>query len=255
MYTELFLILIFISLAIFLVRHFRHKPNAGSNEPGIDIDLAQTAKPNKITRLVKGYLDVMWYLFLALTVLMPIVGGVISVGYFSEGGNQWGVDLNAFMGIEIDLEQLTDMAANTEGLRSGVISGKTLLNFETLSVTVWYIFIAVNEVMLLFVLYGLKQMRDMFASLVTNMYFTLENAGRLKKIGIAVISGNIIIPIIQYFGGRMMLDDITFNIPGVEIYPAFQNGGTGVFLGLLILILSGVAREAANIYQEQLGTI
>ena len=250
-----FLICVIVAFVFFLVRDIRLKPVSNTDSSGEDIDPVQTLKPNRLTRLVKLYLDAIWYLLLALAILMPFIGAVISIDYFEGTTGLWGVDLSVFWGFAINLEQLTDMTINVQGLRDGVISGKAMMNIETLSVLAWYLFVAINEVMLLIVLYSLKQMRGLFASLVKGMYFTVENSVRIKKVGIAVIVGNIVVPIMQYFGGRAMLDDIQFNIPGFEIYPAFQDVSDGLFLGILILILSGVAREAANIYEEQLRTI
>ncbi|MCK5423878.1 MAG: DUF2975 domain-containing protein [Emcibacter sp.] len=250
-----FLICVIITLVFFLVRDIRQKPVDIMDNSGEDIDVPSTQKANRLTRLVKLYLDAIWFLFLGIAVLLPFFAAVISIDYFAGQTGIWGVDLSVFWGFAINLEQLTDMSVNVQGLRDGVISGKAMMNIETISVVAWYLFIAINEVMLLIVLYSLYQMRGLFTSLVKGVYFTVENSIRIKKVGIAVILGNIIVPIMQYFGGRAMLDDIQFNIPGFEIYPAFQDVSDGLFLGILILILAGVAREAANIYEEQLRTI
>lgn len=251
----LFLSLVTVSLIVFLLRALKIPEEGGAvtlgDMPGSD----PAMKPNKLTKLVKIYIDVIWFLLLALAILLPFIGAVLSIDYFEGKTGNWGVDLAAFWGFTIDLEQLTDMDANIEGLRHGVISGKTMINIETFSVVAWYLFIAINEVMLLIAVYCLTQMRGLFAGLVKGLYFSIENSYRLRKIGFAVIFANIIIPIMQYFGGQRMLGDIKFDIPGFEIYPALDYSGDGIFLGLLIVILSGVAREAANIYQDQMRTI
>lgn len=249
------LILVIITLVVLLVQSLQLSPETDTDRLSEDQAGSPEVKSNKLTKGVKYYLDVIWYLFFALAVFLPLFGAVISIDYFDGRDGLWGVDLSVFWGFTIDLAQLTDMAANTEGLRHGVISGKSMMTIETLSVVAWYIFIAINEVMLLIALYSLKQARGIFSTLVKGRYFSLENATRLKKIGFAVIIGNIIIPVMQYFGGQAMLRDIKVNIPGIEIYPASVEGGIGIFIGLLILILAGVAREASHIYQDQLGTI
>ena len=52
-----------------------------------------------------------------------------------------------------------------------------------------------------------------------------------------------------------MLNDIAFNVPGIQLFPAFEFNLGGIFAGLAIIVLSGVLREAVSIHQEQELTI
>ena len=52
-----------------------------------------------------------------------------------------------------------------------------------------------------------------------------------------------------------MLSDIELNVPGIQLYPAFELGIAGIFVGLAIIVLSGVLREATNIHKDQSLTI
>ena len=53
----------------------------------------------------------------------------------------------------------------------------------------------------------------------------------------------------------MMLNDIGFNVQGIQLHPAFEINIAGVFAGFAIIVLSGVLREAARIHHEQSLTV
>ena len=89
-------------------------------------------------------------------------------------------------------------------------------------------------------------MRKLFISLSEGSTFTQQNAERIRKIGYVFIGWHIVFPLLQYFGGRMMLHDIAFNVPGIQLYPGFEFNIGGLFAGFAIIVLSGVLREAAK---------
>ena len=104
-------------------------------------------------------------------------------------------------------------------------------------------------------LYVLVQLRALFASLVSGMSFTPENSGRIKKIGFVVIIWSAINPLLQYFGGQAMLAEYSLNVPGIQLSPAFDVNGLAIFIGLAMIVLSGVLNEAARMHEVQQLTI
>ena len=112
-----------------------------------------------------------------------------------------------------------------------------------------------SEIGGLIILYSIIQMRALFASLVNGVPFSKENSGRIRKVGIAIIFGALISPLLQYFGGRAMLAEYSLNIPGIQLSPAFELPVAGVFIGLVLIVLSGVLNEAANMQEMQELTI
>jgi hypothetical protein len=52
-----------------------------------------------------------------------------------------------------------------------------------------------------------------------------------------------------------MLNDIAFNVPGIQLFPAFELNIGWLFAGFAIIVLSGILREAANLHREQSLTI
>jgi hypothetical protein len=71
----------------------------------------------------------------------------------------------------------------------------------------------------------------------------------------AAIAWHTVRPLLQYFGGRVVLNDVAFNVQGIQLYPAFEFNIAGLFAGLAIIVLSGIMREAASIHHDQSLTI
>jgi len=104
-------------------------------------------------------------------------------------------------------------------------------------------------------LFVVIQIRAMVMSLQNGLSFSTENSTRIKHIGIVTVVWNIITPLIQYFGWGAFIKDIVFNTEGILFYPAFELNVLGLLVGLLIIVLSGLLNEAAQISQEQELTI
>ena len=213
------------------------------------------SQQNKLTALVKRFLDVMWFLFLAVAVFWPVTVLVVGLSIPSDP-EQRHTDVNVFLNFHINSEVSTD-AATMQGDESELLlkgRGDVRLN-NTRSLLSWYLSGAISEVLLFIFLYGLLAMRKLFTSLAEGNTFTQENTERLKKIGYVFIGFHIVSPVLQYFGSRTMLHDIAFNAPGIQLYPAFELNIGGLFAGFAIIVLSGVLREAVSIHQEQSLTI
>ena len=99
------------------------------------------------------------------------------------------------------------------------------------------------------------QFRAMVMSLQSGLSFSAENSMRIKRIGIATIVWNIFIPILQYFGWGAFIKGIVFNTQGIQFYPAFELNVLGLLTGLMLMVLSGLLNEAAQISKEQELTI
>jgi len=210
---------------------------------------------NKLTILVKRFLDVLWFLFLAVAVIWPITVMVVGLSIPSDPQKRH-ADVNVFLSFRINSEASTELTTSSENEGELLLKGRgdPQLN-NTGSRLSWYLPGAISEVMLFIFLYGLLTMRKLFASLMEGNTFTQENAERTRKIGYVFIGWHTISPVLQYFGSRIMLHDIAFNVPGIQLYPGFEFNIGGVFAGFAIIVLSGVLREAANIHQQQSLTI
>jgi hypothetical protein len=210
---------------------------------------------NKLTMLVKRFLDVLRFLFLAVAVIWPVT--VILVGLsISSDPEQRHTDVDVFLNFRVSSEASTELATTSGSEGELLLKGRGDVQLNnTQSHLSWYLSGAISEVLLFIFLYGLLTMRKLFASLIEGNTFTEENAERIRRIGYVFIGWHVISPALQYFGSRIMLNDIAFNVPGIQLYPGFEFNIGGVFAGFAIIVLSGVLREAAGMHQEQSLTI
>ena len=114
---------------------------------------------------------------------------------------------------------------------------------------------AITEISGIVGLYILIQLRALFAALVNGMSFALENSERIRKIGFVLIIWMLINPLLQYFGGELILTEYSLSVPGIQLNPAFDLNGAGIFIGLVLIVLSGVLNEAARMHEVQRLTI
>ena len=212
-------------------------------------------QPNKLTKVVKRFLDLTWFLFLFLSIVWPIA--VIIVGLsISSDPDQRHADINVFSSFQINSDISTELEESDANKSSLILSGRGDLKIEnTRSRLSWYLSGAISQVMLFIFLYGLRAMRKLFTSLAAGETFTGQNIESTRMVAYVVIAWHTVFPLLQYFGSRIMLHDIAFDVPGIQLYPAFQVDPGGIFIGLAILVLSGVLREAVNIHKEQALTI
>jgi len=214
-----------------------------------------TTQQNKLTVLVKRFLGFFRILFVAVAVVWPITVMVVGLNIPTDPELRH-TDINAYISFHINSDVATKQLATTAD--GGVLlmkgQGEVLLN-NTLGSMSWYLAGAISEILLLIFLYGLFTMRELFVSLAEGNTFTQVNVDRVKKIGLVMLGWHIIAPAFQYFGGRIMLEDIAFNVPGIHLFPSFELNIGGIFTGLAIIVLSGVLKEATGIHHDQTLTI
>ncbi len=210
---------------------------------------------NKLTILVKRFLGVLRILFLTVAVVWPVIVMVVGLNIPADPAQRH-TDVSSYFNFRIHAEAASEQATRSENEGELILSGRgeVLLN-NTRGQLSWFVSGAISELLLFIFLYGLLTMRKLFISLAAGDTFTRENTERIRKIGYVFVGFNIVSPLLQYFGGRIMLHDVAFNVPGIHLYPAFEFNIGGIFAGFAIIVLSGVLREAVTMHQEQSLTI
>ena len=209
---------------------------------------------NRLTRAVKRILDVLRVLAIVSLILWPLAVIAMTVGQSSHP-ESWGVDIDVYSGFTIDLSEFAADITEAVGVRNPIIDGKAELSIDTSSPTALYVFTLITELGGVFALYVLLQLRALFASLLSGKNFAPENSKRIKKIGFVIIAWTLVSPILQYFGGQIILSEYALNVPGIHLNPAFDISGMAIFTGVAMIILSGVLTEATRIHDDQQLTI
>ena len=192
-----------------------------------------------LTSIVKRTLDFFLAIFYAIVILWLPVLVVMAIS--QQQVDTWGFDVPAYAGYSFDFNQLQNV--DVSGLRHPEISGKSIITFDTSSIYAWYLFAATQFI------------SAMVMSLQSGLSFSTENASRIKRIGIVTIVWNIIIPLNQYYSWGAFIKEIVFNTRAIQFYPAFELNVLGLVIGLLLMVLSGLLNEAAQISREQELTI
>jgi hypothetical protein len=133
----------------------------------------------------------------------------------SSHPDTWGIDISVFSSFDIDLNEIAAVPMQSEGVRDPRIHGKADLNVDTSSLSAFYIFVLMMEI-----------------GGIVGFYMLL-----------------------QYFGGQVILREYSLNLPGIELGPAFELNGGAIFIGLAMIVLSGVLNEAASINESHQLTI
>ena len=213
-----------------------------------------TETKSPLARVVKRILDFVRVLVFISLILWPLMAIVMTIGHSSQP-DTWGVDIGVFSSFDIDLSEFPADMTRSGGVRDPKIDGKGVLNIDTSSLSALYLFVVMMEIGGIVGFYMLLQIRAVFASLAAGDNFESKNSARIKKIGYIAIGWALLNPLLQYFGGQAILREYSLDVPGVVLRPAFELNGGAIFIGLALIVLSGVLNEAARINESHQLTI
>ena len=210
---------------------------------------------NRLARIVKRFLDIIWYALIFTAIVWPVAVLVVGISMPADPGERH-ADIDTYLSFKVYSDPSTEMSTEPASKADLLMRGKGMVQLQnTPSLMAWYLSGAITEIMGIIFLFGLLHMRRLFASVIKGEPFAQENSVRIKTIGYVFIGWHAIYPLLQYFGGRIMLNDIKFNVQGIQLHPAFEINVGGIFAGFAIIVLSGVLREAARIHHEQSLTV
>jgi hypothetical protein len=179
-----------------------------------------------VSLFLRRLLDVVWY------ILLVAIGGVlVAVFVFAFLPFPTGPGVENEVSIQADFLEITfdNPAANDQHLINAALLGTAVIELCVAQLIV-------------------GRLRRLFRSLESGKIFTMESAGHVRWIGIFCICGAVFGAIYGLVVGSFLAGAIS--IPGVElnVHPAAPMNG--IFLGLVILVLSEVFRSAARLQED-----
>ena len=238
-------LLAYIALVYWLIKRFKFISLLADGK-----DFTRSAN-NRLTAIVKRILD--FFLIVYLFIIIAWLPIMVIMALSQSGSPSWGIDIGAFASFKFDLKQIADISFS--GLRHPEISGKTTLNIDTSNLFAWYLFATTQLLSVIVAFYSVIQLRALILSFKNGLYFSQENASRIKKLGFILIIWNLLNPLVQYFGWGTVIKSISFTSPVLNLYPAFQLNSGALFIGVMLIIFSKILQEAFVISQEQELTI
>lgn len=213
------------------------------------------ADSKRLTVLVKRFLDLIWFVLLTAAIVWPIAVLVVGLSVAADPGRH-SADVDAYLHFRINSAVSGESATESASAGETLLRGRGQVQIQNMPSTLaWYVSGAITEIMGIIFLFGLAQARKLFGALAEGEWFAGDNAGLIRKIGYVFIGWHILHPLMQFFGGRTVLNDLAFDVPGVQLFAGFQLNILGILAGLAIIVLAGVWREAIEIHQEQELTI
>ena len=141
------------------------------------------------------------------------------------------------------------------GIREPSISGQGPLRIDTSSAAALYLFTLLTELGGLLALFVVYQLRALFAALVEGQYFEAPNSARIRNIGAGLLVWAVVTPLLQYIGGKAILNEYALDAPGITLYPALEINGLALLGGVGLIIFARVFDEAIDLYRDQALTI
>ncbi len=91
-------------------------------------------------------------------------------------------------------------------------------------------------------------LRKLFANIRADRPFATENSRHIRIVGLASIAGSVLVSLVCLAAGYFAMGEI--RIPGVVVSPRLGSPMTGIFLGLVILVLAEVFRRGAELQED-----
>jgi hypothetical protein len=207
----------------------------------------------KIAKLVKIYLDLGWWVFAAAAfVLIPLAGLVnLVMEPGSPDPKEWGYPV--LVRVTIDESRLVPVEPEEAGEFSAIAGGQGELRIRTRSKPVAALVFGLAEVMFLMVFYVYGQLRCVFRSVLRGRPFVEDNARRIRRVGLALVCWSVVVPLIEYFATLPVLREVHVN--GLILRPPIDLNFELLFVGLAILVLAEIFRQASDLQRDQSLTV
>lgn len=177
--------------------------------------------------LARRVVNAGYWLLLIPSVLLPltVLGALVAPRAFRSG--TWGLTIDA-TGLKIDIaSNLINDSSSRLAFSGMLLAG---------AVVAWGM------------LYILWQVKTLLSSIDGTSPFTLANANRVSRIGVAVIIMGLVSESIKFAVGACTARVVT--VPGIELRPGMQIPWATLFLGLMVMVVAEVFRYGVRLQED-----
>jgi len=197
-----------------------------------------------IATFLRGWLTVMWWLgWVATTVV------VVAIAVALITGNQASslVDLP----IEFDLDPAAyHIISKRVGVSGATITDAAgMLRFESVNRPAMAVYLVIALVYAGVLLFVIHQLRMVFRSLVDGNPFSLENASRIRLIGLFFIFGEIAVSMLVFV--CQLYVESALDTSGLTIDPGLDIELSPIFGGLVLLVIAEVFRLGTKLQEDR----
>jgi hypothetical protein len=198
-----------------------------------------------LARLFEGA-SVVIFVVIAIAAVTALAGGNVTVWIDSGGLPSIEAGPHARMAIPISGALTAPGAASVDRVRG-------LLRFEGGPTAIRVTNTAIVVFLLAAACWILREFSGLFVALRERLFFLAANAARIRRVGWAVIAGEIVRAALVCFETTYARDH--FTIEGLRLESHFQINGFAILCGLIILVLAEAFREGTRLQDDASLTI
>lgn len=247
LFTQLTLLVAYLALLYWFIR-YRYLPRRITIQP--------EARQNPRYRLAISTHKVLGLLHAVLLFLVIIWAPVAVVLLFmagSAGPGHTPGDISIYANLHVDLARLPEVTVS--GLRQETLRASTELDLTAPNMINFFLFALTSLIKLLLMLFVILQMRNALASFCNGESFRAGNSRRLKEVGMVTVFAYLVGPIWYWFLSASVIKAISIGGEAITLTPSTSGSWLGLFVGVGLIILSAVIRDAEQLQQDQRLTI
>lgn len=199
-----------------------------------------------VASVVKVVLEATWW---AVAVSMGLLLILLVGSFFLDLDNA--KDLTLSLPVAVQLDAPLRDAGGEPNARFEKLRGN--LRFPARKGAFFSGSVAVIVLMCGYLLWMVTQLRHVFRSLSQQLPFVVENARRIRWVGVAVILGELVRAGLVYFWSYY--SSLHFTVSGLHFAPSADLNLITIVSGLAILVIAEVFQEGARLQEEQSLTI
>ncbi len=207
----------------------------------------------KLARLVKIYLDLGWWVFAAMALVLNPLACVAFLAMEPGSSDPEERGFPVLVRVAIDESRLVPAEPEAAEDFSALVGGQGELRILTRNKRLVALVFGLAEVAFLMVFYVHGQLRCVFRSILKGRPFAEDNAWRIRRVGLTLVCWSLVVPLIEYFATLPVLREV--RVHGLILKPPIDLKLELLFAGLAILVLAEIFGQASDLQRDQSLTV